>query len=389
MTSARVTTLLASTIFLSGASFAAMTPYRAVVGVETLGLSNFQFGLIIALNAIGGLAIAVFLGWLSDKVTDRRILALICAIGGALGFLLVWAIRTPVGFAAAFCLLIPFGNALFSQSFSMSRAFYDRELPKRSELMMSYLRTGFTLAWIAVPPLAGWLAVLYSSYVVFGISALAHVGCSVCVALLWIDPRSKVGVGNDGGGAPANGRPRLPAGRWFGVMGVTLSSTALQLNISILPLVIISDFGGSLGQVGILSGVAAAIEVPIMIGWGYLALRWRKERILGVACIVFAAYFAGVTRATEFNQLLALQVLAAVSIAAVLSINISYLQEAIPGRVGLSTSLVDVTTVVAALLAAVIFAANPWTNYAPMMGIAALLSVIGALTFVIARRLTP
>lgn len=385
----RITTLLASTIFLSGASFAAMTPYRAIVGVETLGLSNFHFGLIIALNAIGGLAIAVFLGWLSDRVTDRRFLALLCAIGGALGFLLVWTVKTPIGFATAFCLLIPFGNALFSQSFSLSRAFYDREQPKFSELMMSYLRTGFTLAWIAVPPLAGWLAVLYSSYAVFAISALAHIGCSICIALLWTDPRSKVGVGNVAGGAQADGPPSLPLGRRFGVLGVTLSSMALQLNISILPLTIINDLGGSLGQVGILSGVAAAIEVPIMIGWGYLALRWRKERILGLACIVFAAYFVGVTLASNFVQLLGLQVLAAISIAAVLSINISYLQEAIPGRIGLSTSLVDVTNVIAALGAAAIFAANPWTSYAPMMGIAALISVAGALSFVIARRLTP
>ena len=59
-----------------------MTPYRAIVGVETLGLSNAAFGLVMALNALGGSAIAVLLGWLSDKVKDRRLLVLLCAIGG-------------------------------------------------------------------------------------------------------------------------------------------------------------------------------------------------------------------------------------------------------------------------------------------------------------------
>ena len=183
-----------------------MTPYRAIVGVETLGLSNAAFGLIIALNVIGGLLISVLLGWLSDNVNDRRILALICAIGGALGFVLVWGLRTPVGYATAFCLLIPFGNALFSQSFSMSRAFYDREEPDRSQLMMSFLRTGFTLAWIGVPPLAGWLAASQSADAVFGILAVAHVGCSIAIVLLWTDPRSKVGVPR-GDNAPAE-RPK-------------------------------------------------------------------------------------------------------------------------------------------------------------------------------------
>lgn len=68
MTNPRITSLLATNIFLSGAAFAAMNPYRAIVGVETLGLSNAAFGLIMALNALGGSAITVLLGWLSDKV---------------------------------------------------------------------------------------------------------------------------------------------------------------------------------------------------------------------------------------------------------------------------------------------------------------------------------
>ena len=62
VTNPRITGLLATNIFLSGAAFAAMNPYRAIVGVETLGLSNAAFGLIMALNALGGSAIAVLLG---------------------------------------------------------------------------------------------------------------------------------------------------------------------------------------------------------------------------------------------------------------------------------------------------------------------------------------
>lgn len=369
-----------------------MTPYRAIVGVETLGLSNAAFGLVIALNAIGGSLIAVLLGWLSDRVSDRRTLVLICAIGGALGFGLVWAVRTPVGFATAFCLLVPFGNALFSQSFSFSRAFFDRERPDRAQLILSYLRSGFTVAWIAVPPLAGWLAAKTDAYAVFGISAVAHVGCTLAVAMLFSQPQARVGVRHDlaaDAGAAEQVRPHIPLGRRFGVIGVALSMVALQLNISVLPLVIVRDLGGTLGQVGITSAVAAVIEVPVMIGWGYVALRWRKENVLAIACLVFAAYFALAGFAGSFVQVLALQSLAAIAIAALLSINISYLQEAIPGRVGLSTSLVDVTNVSASLAAAGLFAANPWTNYAPLMSVAAVVRLVGAGALLVARRMTP
>lgn len=386
MIATRTTGLLAATIFLSGASFAAMNPYRAIVGVETLGLSNAAFGAVMALNAVGGLTIAVLLGWISDKVTDRRVLALLCAVGGALGFALVWLVQTPIGFVSAFCLLIPFGNALFSQTFSLSRAYLDKTVPDRAELLMTILRSGFTVAWIVVPPLAGWLAAVRGAYDVFAISALAHVGCTVALGLLMLDPAARVGIA-DAPTAPPWAARRVPLGRWVGILGVALSMTALQLNISLLPLVLVSDLGASLGDVGIVAGVAAAIEVPVMIGWGYLALRWRKARILGIACLVFALYFLAMALAQTFLQVLLAQGLAAVAIAAVLSINISYLQETIPGKLGLSTSLVDVTNVLAALSAAAIFALNPWPIYAPLMGIAALIAGLAALAFAAALRL--
>ena len=85
----RVAGLMAANIFLSGVAFAAMTPYRAIVGIEVLGLGHAAFGLVMALNALGATGISVLLGWLSGKVSDRRVLVLLCAIGGAAGFLLV------------------------------------------------------------------------------------------------------------------------------------------------------------------------------------------------------------------------------------------------------------------------------------------------------------
>ena len=252
---------------------------------------------------------------------------------------------------------------------------------------MSLLRSVFAVAWIVIPPLAGWLAARSSVYAVFGISAVAHVGCTLAIALLWSQEGSAIGVDRT---APQTLPPaRIATGHRFGTFGVALSMIALQLNISVLPLVIVRDLGGTLGQVGINFAVAAAIEVPVMIGWGYLALRWRKESILSLACFVFAVYFVLLTFADSFAHVLILQVPAAIAIAALLSINISYLQEAIPGRVGLSTSLVDVTNVVAALSAAVIFAANPLKTYVPLMGMASVLCFAGSIALSVAAKVTP
>lgn len=389
MQTTRITGLLATNVFLSGAAFAAMTPYRAIVGIETLGLSNASFGLVMALNAIGSALAAVSLGWVSDKIPDRRIIVFLCAAMGVVAFGLIWAVQTPIVFISVFCLLVPFGNSLFSQSFSYSRAYFDRERPDRAELILSFLRSVFTMAWIVVPPLAGWIAAQYSSYAVFAFSAVAHFGCTLAIGFLLTQPDARIGLKPKTD--PDDTQEQLPGikisktHRW-GVVGVTLSLAALQLNMVLLPLIIIRDLGGSLTQVGISSSVAAAIEVPAMIGWGYLALRIRKDMILAIASATFSIYFGLMIFVESFLQVLLLQGIAALAIAALLSINISYLQEAIPGRVGLSTSLVDVTRVVSVWTAATVFSLNPSNSYTQLMAVAAVLSLSGAILMLLARR---
>ena len=56
------------------------------------------------------------------------------------------------------------------------------------------------------------------------------------------------------------------------------------------------------------------------------------------------------------TELLWLQILKAISTSALLSITISYMQDAIRGRVGLSTSLLDVVGVGSNMAAAALFA---------------------------------
>ena len=78
------------------------------------------YAAVMAINAFSGVAAGVALGWLSDKINDRRWLVILCALVGAVGFWLVWAWQSPFAFITAYCLLLPFSNALFSQTFAYS-----------------------------------------------------------------------------------------------------------------------------------------------------------------------------------------------------------------------------------------------------------------------------
>ena len=382
--------ILSLNIFFAGAGNAYTFPFRAIIGVEALELSNMTYAAVMAINAFAGAAAGVVLGWLSDKISDRRWLVILCAFVGALGFGLVWLWQSPFAFIAAYCLLLPFSNALFSQTFAYSRAYLDQETPDRAELILSFLRTIFTVAWVVFPPVAGWLAVQTSSFSVFAFASGTHIAFTLLFGLLWTQPSAKIGQASKKvEAADASTLPKAYISNPYkiGISGIILGSVALQLNITALPLVIMQDLGEMLEQVGINASVAAAVEVPCMIAWGYLALRLSKETILAASSAIFALYLGLMSIAETVLQVLFLQGLAALAVAALLSINISYLQEGIKGRLGLSTSLVDVSRVLSTLGASIVFALHQGEYYASLLEIAAIIALGGAGLMLVARRL--
>ena len=171
--------------------------------------------------------------------------------------------------------------------------------------------------------------------------------------LLLANPEARVGPAAKQSGTKTDTDAALagwhiPGSRLIGIGGVTLVRVALALHLTTLPLALINNFGGTLRDVGITASLAAGLEVPCMLAWGWAAGRVPKERILIINALIYALYLLLIFFARTVQDVLWLQGLNAVTTAALLSITISYLQESVEGRVGLSTSLMDVTTVVSA-----------------------------------------
>ena len=81
------------------------------------------------------------MGYVSDRLPDRRLLVVACAAIGAVAYGLIYFFPTQPVYIVAFCAILPFGGALFSQTFSFARVYYDLRRPGRAEFMTSALRT--------------------------------------------------------------------------------------------------------------------------------------------------------------------------------------------------------------------------------------------------------
>jgi Arabinose efflux permease len=379
-----VTPMLGSAMFMCGVTFASSQPYHAVVGIEALGLTSGQFALVMSLGSIIGAMIAVAIGYISDRLRDRRVLVLLTAAAGAGGFALIYLVRTPWMFAVSIGMIVPLGMGMYSQTFSYVRVYYDAISPERSRFMVSAMRTVFTIAWVIIPPAVGYVAAVYSTFDVYLVAALAYALAGLVFAVLMTDPLTRI--------APQS-IPRKKEGAAFislpwpvasGLAGILVINVAMRLASLAMPLMIITQLGGSLADVGIYAGIAAAVEIPFMLLWGHLLSRFSREDIIVGNALLFGAYLVLVSNAASVTDVYWLQALNGISTAALMSIPISYMQDTIKGRVGLSSSLMDVMNVSAALLGAASFGIlASQQDYGWALAVAGVLGVGGGLVMLI------
>lgn len=339
--------LLGLAIFLIGITAASVNPYRGILAIDGLGMPNDTFALVLTIGSIAAAIGSVIMGHISDKVEDRRKLVIGVALAGAVAYGLIFVVQTQLSFIIATCVFLPFGGAVMSQSLSYARAHLNETMGPEAELMMSLLRTLFSVAWIVAPPLMGWIAASQTVFLVFLLAALAQIGAALTYFVILKRPEGAIAKPAPKSDATSPAEKALPLSKVVGLSGVTLSRIAVLGHMTTFPLFMVNDIGGTFGQLGFAAGLAAFLEVPLMIAWGYLAVRLRKEGIIVFNAIIFALYLFLLGKAETVAQVYWLQAINALAISGLLTMTISYTQEAIKGRVGLSTSLLDVMTLIA------------------------------------------
>ncbi len=376
-----VTALLGANMFFSGVSYAATLPYASLVGVDTLGMSPAWFASVMSAGAIFGTFVSLGLGYLSDKLPDRRLLVLLTALTGILAHGMIYLWPTQASFTIAMALIMPFAGAAYGQSFGYVRVYYLKHRPERADFMVQALRTVFTLAWIVVPPLAGWVAAEFSIFDVFLASAIAYAGVAAVFALLIADPSTAVQMPAPvrAAGASLLSAFQLRPGTLAGLTGLIVMTGAMRLMTLTMALFIVSDLGGTVTDVGLYAGITAATEAPFMLLLAWLTTRVTKETLLAGAGLVMAVFIGLTSQLQSVPALFWLLALNGLGTAALMSVNISYVQDAIKGRVGLSTSLMDVVAIAANLLGAGAFGVlASGGDYRFALIVAAATSVLGA-----------
>ena len=154
--------------------------------------------------------------------------------------------------------------------------------------------------------------------------------------------------------AEAGGATR-PAGLFLIIASFVAISTASTLNVQAMSLFVRHDLGGSIREAGLILGICAALEIPMMLILGALTTRIPVRRLIFVGVFCAVAYHAIAVSATHVWMLGAAQVLQAMVISTVGALSISYVQDLMPAHPGRATTMVTNTFPLGQILAAPLF----------------------------------
>jgi SET family sugar efflux transporter-like MFS transporter len=240
--------------------------------------------------------------------------------------------------------LIAVAASLVPQVYAFSRTLLDRAHPARVATGLSWLRSLLSLSWVVGPPLAAFLIGAADFRGLFLVAAAMY--AAVLAVLLRF--RGVPGVRSVApvGGSGAAAGPMLRASAAF-----ILLQCAASLGVMSLPLFVSVDLAGKVGDAGLILGLCAAVEIPLMLVFGALAGRWSLHRLVLVGAVVGIGYFAGMALTRAVWQIAFAQLFNAAFIAAVGGLGISYFQDLMPGRLGRATTTFTNTNRISAMLA--------------------------------------
>jgi SET family sugar efflux transporter-like MFS transporter len=370
-------------VFLStGISTALVYPYLSLFLSSAAHAGPIELTAFLVAAPLAGVLVATLIGRLSDRRPIRRALIIVASLAGLVSMALTAVIRdywlllvlTVTGTALA--------TTLFPQTFAYARQVLARDRPHRAALGVSALRTVFSLGWVAGPPLGALLVSAGGFGLLYGVAAAMY-AIAALVAVFRLDE-----VGAPAGPQGVDGPAPLAVPRWrlLGTAaGFTLLHTPLTLAVQVLPLFVTVDLGGRVADAGLILGLCAALEIPLMLALGAVTTRIPVRVVVfaGGACGI--AYYAMAGLSSAVWQLVAAQLVDAVFIAAVSGVGISYMQDLLPRHPGRATTLFANSLPIGAVLAGPLFGLAQHFGYRLAYGFATVLCTLGLVLLVVTR----
>ena len=290
-----------------GTATAVVLPFLSLFLSTAVHADPVRVTLFLVVAPVAGVTVGTAVGRLSDRV-DRRRLLVGAAVAGLVSMGLTSFVRDYWVLLGLTATLTATAGSLFPQTFAYAREVLARNGSARAAMGISTLRTVFSLAWVGGPVLAATLLRIGGFTYVYAVAAVMY-AVAALVAVFWLDDTAT----RTARLSPDPPDTIAPAARhstvWLTVIAFTLLQCPLTLTTQALPMFASINLHGEINDAGLVLGLCAALEIPLMLGLGALTTRFRLRPLLLIGGACGVGYYALAWAATGVWVLLAAQIL--------------------------------------------------------------------------------
>ncbi|EKA7352208.1 sugar efflux transporter [Vibrio vulnificus] len=327
--------ITATIIGLCGAFF---YPLTSLFLVEQLNASPMMLSLYMVVAVISSVSVSQVIAGKSDRGWQRKTILLIsvsCQLVTVFSFIFIREYWIAIAVVA---LLGSVSGAAFGQLFALGREYGDKYVTD-SASFVSTMRAGIAIAWVFGPPLAFLLKAAYGFEASFTVAAIV-IALSILVIFR--------GIPNVERNLRVEKEPSRANGGWVSSVNplvfiycliIVLAFAANNLYIVSMPLYLSQELKVDANWLGVLFGVAALCEIPVMLWAGKLARRWSALTIMKVGIASGVLFYAVMLVATDYTHLIVAQILNGIFIGTCATLGMVVMQDMMKDKLGTASTL--------------------------------------------------
>lgn len=327
------------TTFIIGIAGALQSPTLSRFLSFEVKVDPILVGIFYSVNAIASIIGSFLLAKYSDKKGDRRNIVIFCCLMGIANSIIFAFSRHYLVLITLGVLFAALSSAAMPQIFALARE-YAVKTGRNVVAFNSLIRAQLSLAWVIGPPLSFALAINYGFTTMYltamSMFMVAMIFVAIFLPSVEKNPTSSLDAVNL---ATAN----QPIFKNKNVVFLFLSTifmwTANMMYLIDMPLYVDSVLHFSSSLPGELMGLAAGIEIPVMLVAGYLVPYLGKRNLFFIAIICGVLFYIGIISFPNEIVLYILQIFNALFIGIVANIGIIYFQDLLPTRMGVASTL--------------------------------------------------
>lgn len=320
--------------FISGIAGALQFPTLSLFLTSEVKVRPLWVGLFYTVNAFVGIMVSFLLAKRSDQQGDRRKLIILCCVMAIANSVLFAFVRHYVVLITLGVFLAALANTAMPQIFALAREYADYSA-QDVVMFSAIMRAQLSLAWVIGPPLSFILALNYSFTFMYLTGAAMF--CLVTLLVIVRLPSVPRPINDE------NSNPQAPIFADRNVLLLFIASVLMWccnlMYLIDMPLYITQHLGLSERLAGVLMGIAAGLEIPVMLLAGRYVRRFGKRKIMLFALVAGMLFYSGLVGLTFEWALIILQLFNAIFIGIIASIGMLYFQDLMPGRMGSATTL--------------------------------------------------